>query len=89
MTGVLGCDEVAFAEDSEGAQGDVLEVPDGGGDEVERSGDEWWRSGGFHAATLTGTDEESEFWILRGLAEANGSRRVGPCRLSFGIRMVG
>jgi hypothetical protein len=26
---------------------------------------------------------------LRGLAGAKGSRTLGPCRLSFGIRMVG
>lgn len=89
MTGVLGGDEVAFAEDAEGAQGDVLEVPDGSGDEVERSGNERWRRGGFHGQTVDRVNGESEFWILRGLAGARASRRVGACRLSFGIRRVG
>lgn len=89
VTGVLGGDEVAVAEDAEGAQGDVLEVPDGSGDEVERAGGERWRSGGFHGRTVAGSGEESEFRILRGLAGPKASRRLGPCRLSFGIRTVG
>lgn len=89
VAGVLGGDEVTVPEDAEGTQRDVLEVPDGGGDEVERAGDERWRSGGFHAETVDREDEESEFWILRGLAGAKASRRIGACRLSFGIRMVG
>lgn len=89
VTGVLGGDKVALAEDAEGAQGDILEVPDGGSDEVESAGDERWRSGGFHGEKLTGMDEESEFWILRGLAGAKASRRVGPWCLSYGIRMAG
>ncbi len=34
---VLAGDEIDLAEDPQGAQGDILEVPDGRGDEVERS----------------------------------------------------
>lgn len=40
VAGIFGGDDVAFAEDAEGAEGDVLAVADGSGDEVKRSGDE-------------------------------------------------
>ncbi len=89
VAGILGGDEVALAEDAEGAQGDILEVPDGGGDEVQRAGGKRWRSGSFHRGKVAGAGEESEFRILRGLAGAVASRRLGPCCQSFGIRTVG
>ena len=40
LAGILASHQVHFAEDAQGAQGDVLEVADGSGDEIERAGHE-------------------------------------------------
>ena len=37
VASVLGGDQVHAAEDAQGAQGDVLEVADGRGDDVQRA----------------------------------------------------
>jgi hypothetical protein len=56
MAGVFGDDDIAFAESAEGAQGDVLEVPDGGGDEVKSAGLEGRRWGVAHSELERGGD---------------------------------
>jgi hypothetical protein len=38
LAGVFAADAVDAAKDVEGAEGDVLEIADGGGDEVESGG---------------------------------------------------
>ena len=48
VTGVLAGDLVGFFENAEGAEGDVLEVADGGADEVEAAGG----GRGEHAGSL-------------------------------------
>ena len=40
---VLGGDHVAFLQDAQCAQGDVLEVADGRGDQIKRARHERWR----------------------------------------------
>jgi len=58
VTGVLGGDQVDLLEDPQGAEGDVLEVADRGGDDVEGPG------GGVFRWLHDGSEEEGG-WIPR------------------------
>jgi hypothetical protein len=58
VAGVLGGDDVAFAQGAEGAQGDVFEIADRSRDQIQRSGDERWHLLFFtHAAKETASSE--------------------------------
>ena len=46
VTGILSGDAIGFAQDAQGAQGDILQVPDGSGDESQQ-GIKNPRSGGW------------------------------------------
>lgn len=75
--GILGGDDIAFTQDAEGAKRDVLEVSDGGGDEVERSrGERGWRGGGHGGERMGECGPESGL-EFPGFGLLGDSARVG------------
>ncbi len=44
MAGIFSGDNIAFLEDAQRPQRDVLQVANGSGDQVESPGREWWKA---------------------------------------------